>query len=124
MFHSCIVYRGVCISIFGVALYRRIFCYNTYMTAHILYTLSNSAVTRLTPNGTHSGLDFTIQNVNESGYIYIGGNDTVSSTDYGFRILPNHSISFEIPGKDALYAIASANGMKAAVISMSLESQS
>ena len=93
------------------------------MTAHILHTLSNTSVTRLTPLGTHSGMDFTIQNVNDTGYIYLGGTESVSSTDYGFRILPNHSISFELPPKDALFAIASANGMKAAVISMSLESQ-
>lgn len=93
------------------------------MTQHILHTLSNSAATKLTPNGAHSGMDFTVQNVNDTGYIYLGGNEDVSSTNYGFRILPNHSISFEIPGKDALYAIASANGMKAAVISMNLESQ-
>jgi hypothetical protein len=93
------------------------------MTQHILHTLSDTAVTRLTPLGTHSGMDFTIQNVNSTGYIYIGGTENVSSTNYGFRILPNHAISFELPPKDALFAIASANGMKAAVISTSLESQ-
>jgi hypothetical protein len=93
------------------------------MTQHILHTLSNTAATKLTPNGSHSGMDFTVQNSNDTGYIYLGGTESVSSTSYGFRILPNHSISFEIAGKDALYAIASANGMKAAVISMNLESQ-
>lgn len=93
------------------------------MTAHILHTLSNSTVTRLTPNGTHSGMDFTIQNANDTGYIYVGGDETVSSTNYGFRILPNHSISFELPPRDGLFVIASANGMKAAVLSMNLESQ-
>ena len=67
-------------------------------------------------------MDFTIQNVNDTGYIYVGGTETVSSTDYGFRILPNHSISFELPPKDALFAIASINGMNAAVIKMNLES--
>lgn len=100
-----------------------LWCYNSTMTAHILHTLSNSTVTRLTPNGVHSGMDFTIQNVNDTGYIYVGGTDSLSSTDYGFRILPNHSISFELPPKDALFAIASVNGMKAAVLSMNLESQ-
>ena len=93
------------------------------MSSHTLHTLSNVSVTRLTPNGTHSGMDFTIQNVNDTGYIYIGSTDDISSTDYGFRILPNHSISFELPGRSPLYAIASANGMKAAVINMILESQ-
>ena len=91
------------------------------MTAHALTTLSNATATRLTPNGTHSGRDITIQNANPSGYIYLGGDDTVSSTNYGFRILPNHSISFELPGKDALFAIASTNGMKVAVLQTNLE---
>lgn len=91
------------------------------MTQHSLITVSNTTPVRLTPPGVHSGMDITIQNVNSSGYIYIGGNESVSSIDYGFRILPNHSISFELPGKDALFAIASASGMSAAVLKTNLE---
>ena len=92
------------------------------MTQHSLVTLSNTSATRLTPIGLHSGLDLTLQNVNASGYIYIGGNDETSSTNYGFRILPNHSISFELPSVDALYAVASDSAMKLAMIQTSLES--
>lgn len=92
------------------------------MTQHSLITLSSSAATRLTPIGLHSGMDVTLQNVNSSGYIYVGGNSDTSSTDYGFRIMPNHSISFELPGNDALYAISSASEMKLAIIETSLES--
>ena len=90
------------------------------MTQHVLRTLSNTEAVRLTPNGTHSGMDITLQNVNTDGYIYIGA-EGVSSTDYGFRIMPNHSISFELPGNDALYAIASVNQLKLAVIETGLE---
>jgi hypothetical protein len=90
------------------------------MTQHALTTLSSSSATRLTPNGIHSGMDITLQNVNSSGYIYIGSS-SVSSTNYGFRIMPNHSISFELPGKDSLYAIASINSMKVAVIQTGIE---
>jgi len=90
------------------------------MTQHALTTLSNTTPTRLTPNGIHSGMDITLQNVNSSGYIYIGSS-SVSSTNYGFRIMPNHSISFELPGKDSLYAIASINSMKVAVIQTGIE---
>jgi hypothetical protein len=90
------------------------------MTTHSLTTLSSSSATRLTPAGTHSGMDITLQNVNSSGYIYIGSS-SVSSTNYGFRIMPNHSISFELPGKDSLYAIASINSMKVAVIQTGIE---
>jgi len=92
------------------------------MTQHSLITLSNTSATRLTPNGTHSGMDITLQNVNASGYIYVGGNNEISDTDYGFRIMPNHSISFELPGKDELYAISSTDNMKLAVIKINLES--
>ena len=91
---------------------------------HSLTTLSNTSATRLTPNGTHSGIDITLQNVNASGYIYIGGDSEISDTNYGFRIMPNHSISFELPGRDELYAIASVNEMKVAVIKTNLESGS
>lgn len=94
------------------------------MTTHALLSLSSSEASRLTPLGTHSGMDITLQNVNSSGYIYLGGNESVSSTNYGFRILPNHSISFELPGKDGLFAISSVNGMGLAVIKTNLENGS
>lgn len=93
------------------------------MTQHSLTTLSSSSPTRLTPNGIHSGMDITIQNVNDSGYIYIGGED-LSSTSYGYRIMPNHAISVELNGQSSLYAIASTNNMKLAVLNTSLESGS
>ena len=93
------------------------------MTQHVLTTLSNTEAVRLTPNGVHSGMDITLQNVNSDGYIYIGA-EGVSSTDYGFRIMPNHSISFELPGNNALYAISSINEMKLAVLKTGLESGS
>lgn len=91
------------------------------MAQHELKAISNSTPVRLTPLGSHSGMDITIQNVNAAGYIYLGADQTVSSTNYGFRILPNHSISFELPGTDALYAIASASSMSAAIIQIGLE---
>ena len=90
------------------------------MTQHSLTTLSNTTATRLTPNGIHSGMDITLQNVNETGYVYLGGSD-VSTTNYGFRIMPNHSISFELPGTDALYAVSSVNAMQVAVLTTNLE---
>jgi hypothetical protein len=89
-------------------------------TAHSLVTLSDTTATRLTPLGAHGGLDFTIQNVNATGYIYVGG-EGVTSSNYGFRILPNHSISFELASNDALYALSSVNSMNAATIQISLE---
>lgn len=91
------------------------------MTAYYRESLGTAGPTRLSPNGTHSGLDFTVQNSNDSGYIYLGGDSSLTSTNYGFRILPNHSISFELPGKDAIYALPSTSGMSVSVIYTSLE---
>jgi hypothetical protein len=93
------------------------------MTIHALTTISNTEAVRLTPNGTHSGMDITLQNVNDSGYIYIGSED-VSSLDYGFRIMPNHSISLELTGSNSLYAISSASNMKLAILKTGLENGS
>lgn len=92
------------------------------MTTHILHTLSDTTATRITPNGVHSGMDITIQNVNETGYIYIGG-EGVSSTSYGFRLIPNQGFSIELPGEDPLYLIAENDAMLAAVLQTNLESQ-
>jgi len=91
------------------------------MTLHSLTTLSSSTATLLTPNGTHSGLDITVQNVDASAYVYVGG-EGVTSTNCGFRLAPAAALSIELPGKDALYAITSVNGSKIAVLKTNLES--
>jgi hypothetical protein len=67
-------------------------------------------------------MDITIQNINASGVVYVGGDDTVSSSSFGFRLSADHAISFELPGKDALYVIAENNGAQIAVIKTNLES--
>lgn len=90
------------------------------MIRHSLKTLSTSTPTLLSPVGVHSGVDITIQNVNQSGYIYLGGS-AVSSSNYGYRILPNHAISLELQGKDSLYAVSSINSMTTAVLMANLE---
>jgi hypothetical protein len=91
-------------------------------TTHALIALKSYTAVKLTPaTEIHSGLEFNVQNENESGYIYLGGVG-VTTSNYGFRILPNHSISFEVAPYDHLYAVASTS-LNAAVISMGLESK-
>lgn len=90
------------------------------MTIHALITLSDTIATRLTPNGVHSGMDITLQNTNTTGYIFIGG-EGVTASNYGYRISPNTAVSWELPGKDALYAIADVNAIVVAVINTNLE---
>jgi hypothetical protein len=94
--------------------------YNISMTAHAKITLSNATATRITPNGTTSGIDFTIQNVDAAAYVYIGGED-VTAANYGYRIAPNNAIAFELNGRDPLYAISSVNGSAIATIKIGLE---
>lgn len=89
------------------------------MTTHEIFSLTSSAPVRITPNGTHSGLNVSIQNINEDGYIYVGG-EGVTSSSYGFRILPNSAISFELDGNDSLNIVSSLNSMVAAVITTTL----
>jgi hypothetical protein len=90
------------------------------MTQHSLTTLSNSSATLLTPNGIHSGLDITIQNVHASAIVYIGG-EGVTSSNYGYRISPNNAWSIELSGLDSLYAISNTDQSQIAVLKTSLE---
>jgi hypothetical protein len=91
------------------------------MTTHALTTLSNSTATRLTPAVLHSGMDITIQNVDSSAYVYLGG-EGVTSSNYGYRIAPGHAISWELQGRDGLFAITDTNNSKIAVMKTNLES--
>ena len=89
-------------------------------TRHNLYTVGNTEAIVVSPGKVHGGMDITIQNVNASGYVYLGA-ENVSATNYGYRILPNHAISVELSGSAQLYIIASAPEMKAAVLTTNLE---
>jgi hypothetical protein len=90
------------------------------MTASKIVTLSTSTPTLLSPAGTHSGVDITIQNINGEGYIFIGASD-LTSGNYGFRIDPSHAISLELSGKDAIYALGSTSNLQISVLTTALE---
>ena len=94
--------------------------YNANMTEHALTTLSSSTAIKFTPNGTHNGLDITIQNVDPAAIVYIGGSG-VTSDNYGYRLAPGAAWSVELSGKDAIYAITDTNNSKVAVLKTSLE---
>ena len=91
------------------------------MTIHHTTTLSNETSTRLTPDGLHSGMDVTIQNFSDTAFVYIGG-EGVTTSDFGFRLNPGAAISFELPGRDAIYAITDVDGSQVAVLKTNLES--
>jgi hypothetical protein len=66
-------------------------------------------------------MDITIQNVHDTAYVYIGS-EGVTTTNYGYRLAPANAVAWELPGKDALYAITDTNGSKVAVLKTNLES--
>jgi hypothetical protein len=92
------------------------------MTQHNIYTLNNEDAVRITPNGLHSGMDITLQNVSPMANIFVGG-EGVTLEDYGYRIQANSAISFELPESDSLYVIADTDGAQLAVIQIGLESR-
>ena len=89
------------------------------MTTHRIVSLSTTSPSLLSPPGTHSGVDITMQNVNSEGYVYIGASN-LTSVNYGFRIDPSHAISLELNGKDAIYAIGSTSNLSVSVLSTAL----
>lgn len=93
------------------------------MTQHSRILLSDTTATRLTPIGTHSGMDITIQNPNTTGNIYIGG-EGVNSSSFGFLLFPKMSFSIELFGRDFLYAIADTDDLPLVMLKTNLESGS
>jgi hypothetical protein len=66
-------------------------------------------------------MDITIQNLDETAYIYIGG-ENVNPEDFGYRISPNNAWSVELAGRDAIYAITDVDNSYIAILKTSLES--
>jgi hypothetical protein len=65
-------------------------------------------------------MDITIQNISATAYVYIGA-ENVNSSNFGYRLNPASAISFELPGRDALYATSDTNGSQIATLKTSLE---
>ena len=89
-------------------------------TFHELLTLSDSTQTELSPGINHSGLDVTVQNVDEAANLFIGGTG-VTATDYGFKLVPGAGVSFELNPRDQLFIISDVDGSEAALIRIFLE---
>ncbi|MCH9733391.1 MAG: hypothetical protein K0U78_02395 [Actinomycetia bacterium] len=89
-------------------------------TYHELVTLSNSTATELTPGARHSGLDLTVQNVDDTAILYIGG-EGVTASSYGFKLTPGAGFSIELNPNDRLYVISDTDASEAALLRALLE---
>lgn len=91
-------------------------------TTHGLVSLSDSVATLVTTPGTHSGADVTIQNVDDTAIVYLGG-EGVTAASYGFKLTPGAAWSVELAGRDHIYAISDVDASVVAVLKVNLESQ-
>jgi hypothetical protein len=90
------------------------------MARHLLINLSNTTASLISDAGTHSGKDITIQNVSETAIVYIGGTN-VTTSSYGYKLLPGAAWSVELPPRDSLYGVSDTNGSQVAVLKVGLE---
>lgn len=90
------------------------------MTRHEKFTLTGGEATQITPNGTHSGMDITIQNINTNANVFVGG-EGVTTSEFGFKITPGAAVSFELSGQDDLFICSDESPATAAVIKINLE---
>lgn len=89
------------------------------MIRHSLISVSNTTATSIDiTDSIKSSFTLVIQNINATGYIYIG-NGSVSATNYGFRISPNQAFTIELSSSEDMYALASEAGMSVAVMEIS-----
>lgn len=67
----------------------------------------------------HFGVSFTIQNIDTSANVFIGGTD-VNSGDYGLKLAPGGVATFEdMPRYPGIYAITDVDNSSIAVLRVS-----
>lgn len=86
---------------------------------HEMFEIDSSAAVAITPTN-HAGRDVTIQNLNSSGYLYLGG-PNVTTTNFGYRLAPNSAWSIELRQDETVYAIGS-TGILVSTLMAGLES--
>ena len=90
--------------------------YNIHMIRTRNLTLSTSTPIELTIiDSVQSANTLVVQNNNDSGYIYLG-TDSVSASNYGFKLFPGQGFTIELSAYSHLYAVSSAAAMTAAVM--------
>lgn len=86
------------------------------MIRHEIKTFADINATILDKtNQIRSAYTIILQNINASGYIYLGG-ENVSSTSYGYRLYPGQGITLEMPAAGFLYGAAETVGMQVSIM--------
>lgn len=91
------------------------------MTVHQTQTLTTSGTAyEIIPALQVNGGDITIQNNNASANIFIGG-PGVTTSSFGFKLAPGVAISFELNGRDEIWAVSDTNSATVNTLRVSLE---
>lgn len=91
----------------------------TMAVTHEIVTVGESPVI-VGPSGNHAGRDITIQNLSQSTNVYLGGQG-VTTTNFGYKLIPNSAWSVELKAKDIIYAVCESEA-DVAVFILGLES--
>ena len=76
------------------------------MIRHQLKNLNVDTPVELTiEDNINSVCTLVVENINDSGNIFIG-NNSVSSNDFGFKLYPRQAFTVELRPYDRLYAVA------------------
>lgn len=90
-------------------------------TVHEVYTLTNSGVPyEVLPALGGNGKDVTIQNNNASATILIGGSN-ITTSNYGFKLVPGAAISFNLDPKENVWATSETDGAVVHIMKMNPE---
>ena len=91
------------------------------MTTHNVVTLTTAGTAyQIIEAKGGNGNDVTLQNNNTTGDILLGGSG-VSDLSYGFKLVPGSAISFELDGKDSIWAASTTAGVTLNVMTINLE---
>lgn len=90
-------------------------------TVHETVTLTTSDTAyEIIPKLGGNGKDVTIQNNNASAMVFIGGPE-VSTSDYGFKLIPGTAISFNLDPKENVYGASDTDGATVNIMRMNPE---
>ena len=91
-------------------------------TVHETFTLTTSGTAyEIIPVLGGNGKDITIQNNNVSANVFIGGAG-VTTSDFGFKLVPGAAISFNLDPKENVWAVSSTSAATVNILRMNPES--
>ena len=91
------------------------------MTSHNVVSMPTTGVAyEIVPAAQSNGFDVTIQNNNTSATILLGDN-TVTTSNYGFKVAAGAAISFELAPGDSIWAVSPSSDVTVHVLRVDLE---